>query len=221
MEKNFWHNKWDEKNIGFHQSEYNQTMVNYYKDKDLSDKIVFIPLAGKSKDILFFLEKGAKVVAIELSPIACEEFFLENKEHPKLQNMTKDNDGNLFLYKNDNISFYQGDIFELTKTQTGNIDYYYDRACIVALPVELRIKYYKKIESILSSRVDLLILTYKHDGPADFGPPFYVPESELENAYKDMGFNLSHEFYATNKAQGRFKESGLTKLIQIKWNKQL
>ena len=38
----------------------------------------FVPLCGKSKDLLFLQSKGFKVVGCEAVEKACEDFFVEN-----------------------------------------------------------------------------------------------------------------------------------------------
>lgn len=217
MENEFWKQAWVEGKIGFHQSQYNSTMSNHYDDLQLKDKNVFIPLAGKSLDILYFLEKGANVTAVELSELACEEFFKENK----FDDLQIEEQEDFTVYKTENLTYYCGDFFAINPEDVTPIDFYYDRACIVALPYEIRTSFYDKIDTLLSKHTDIFILTYSHEGPKTFGPPFYVPEEEIQKAYSLMGFDLEYIKYNDTNAQGRFKDAGLGKMTHIKWKRQI
>ncbi|EQC47714.1 thiopurine S-methyltransferase Se/Te detoxification family [Bacteriovorax sp. Seq25_V] len=216
MEKELWLEAWKEKRIGFHQSAYNKTMVEHFENIDLKGKTVLIPLAGKSLDIIYFLERGATVIANELSPIAAKEFFEENKINFQIEKNTHHE-----IYRAGDLHYYLGDFFEMTKHEIGHIDFLYDRACIVALPSDLRVKYFEKINLLITRDTHLLILTYKHDGPKEFGPPFYVPENEIKEAYSKMGHSLSLNEGQVTKADGRFEEAGMKKLIQLKWHSNI
>jgi len=67
MDKNFWIERWKKKEIGFHLNDYHDFLKKYgeFYFKDVSN--VFIPLCGKSKDILWFYHFGKTVVGIEKS----------------------------------------------------------------------------------------------------------------------------------------------------------
>lgn len=216
MEKEKWLEAWQIGRTAFHQSAYNKAMVNHFKGQKLKDKNVFIPLAGKSLDILFFLEKEANVIACEISPIAVEEFFKQSKLE-----FTTEVFKNFTIYKAKNLTFYLGDFFELTKTQVSHVDVMYDRASVVALPKELRSKYYEKIDQLIHKKTHLLILTYTHDGPMEFGPPFYVPEEEIKKAYANMGHDLQMRAGNPEKTDGRFLEQGITTLKNLKWHNNI
>jgi len=217
MEKEFWKKAWVDRKIGFHQAKYSPPMLGHYQEKDLENKNVLIPLAGKSKDILYFLERGANVTAIELSELAVKEFFEENSFDDLEVDMSTDHT----VYRTKNLKFYCGDFFKFSKSQASSYDYYYDRACIVALPLDLRLKYYKHIGELLNKHTDIFILTLTHDGPKDFGPPFYVPETEIEEAYKSIGFDLVYNNLMEAKAEGRFKEAGITKMKRLSWKRSI
>ena len=216
MEKDKWLDAWKIKKIGFHQSAYNNAMKEHFDKIDMKDKTVLIPLAGKSLDILYFLERGAKVIANELSPIAAQEFFEEN-EIP----YSTDKNTHHEIYKAPNLTYYLGDFFALTKHELGKIDFLYDRACVVALPEQMRTKYFKKIEQLITTKTHLFILTYKHDGPKEFGPPFYVPEEEIINNYQAMGHQLQKHEISSRKADGRFEDAGMNTITNLKWHSNI
>lgn len=217
MEKDFWQQAWNEGRIGFHQSEYTKAMKDKFDNIDLKGKTVLLPLAGKTKDILYFLNKGAKVIAVEIVEDAIKQFFNENEINYKFQELTNAN-----LYEADNLKFFNADFFksdEIFKDMDiNNVDYIFDRASNVALPKELRIKYYQTIKKIKDDETKFFIITFMHDGPKDFGPPFLIPKDEIKNHYKEMDITLSCSEVARNtKLEGRFKESGMTYMAQLAW----
>ena len=81
MEHDFWLRAWIDGRTTFHQNEYNPVLVETTKNIDLKGKTVFLPLAGKTKDINYFLEKGAKVIANELATKPIDEYFKENSQY--------------------------------------------------------------------------------------------------------------------------------------------
>ena len=83
MEIDYWLERWRQKEIGFHQSDINPYLCQYWKELDLSKgSKVFVPLCGKSQDILWLYEQGHNVLGVELSELAVEDFFKENKLFP-------------------------------------------------------------------------------------------------------------------------------------------
>ena len=79
MNKEFWINKWQENSIGFHMEQTNPLLIDAYEK--LSCKgcmFVFVPLCGKSKDLVWLASLGHKVIGIELSEKAILDFYSEN-----------------------------------------------------------------------------------------------------------------------------------------------
>nr|BDT28302.1 thiopurine S-methyltransferase Se/Te detoxification family [Bacteriovorax sp. HI3] len=196
--KEFWSDVWKEGVIRFHQKDYNQAMVHFFKDIDLKNKTVLIPLAGKTNDILFFLEKGANVTAIEFYEGAVEAFFKENaiaftkKEH---------------VYSGTNITFYAGDFFEY-KNQTP-FDVMYDRASQVVFNQNDRPRYYQHMSSLINARTILFSGAIDHQGPADYGPPFKISPEEVISAYKKMGITLQMASSRQDPASEKMQAAGV------------
>lgn len=80
MDKDYWYQKWQSKDIGFNQSQPHKLMQRYFPSLKLKpDCRVFVPLCGQSIDMLWLAEQGYQVIGIELSQVACSAFFEENK----------------------------------------------------------------------------------------------------------------------------------------------
>jgi thiopurine S-methyltransferase len=76
MDDNFWIQRWETNNIGFHQSEANPLLVNVFKELALAKgSRVFLPLCGKTLDIAWLLSKGYRVAGAELSELAIEQLL--------------------------------------------------------------------------------------------------------------------------------------------------
>ncbi|MYH89513.1 MAG: thiopurine S-methyltransferase, partial [Gammaproteobacteria bacterium] len=79
MEPEFWHQRWSENRLGFHQQKINSRLRKFWPGLGIPRGTgVFVPLCGKSLDMLWLAEQGYRVLGIELSRAACEAFFVEN-----------------------------------------------------------------------------------------------------------------------------------------------
>ena len=80
MNKDFWLERWDRQEIGFHQADVNRYLLQYWNQatKLHVNTKVFVPLCGKSLDMLWLKNQGYSVTGIELSEKAINDFFSEN-----------------------------------------------------------------------------------------------------------------------------------------------
>lgn len=78
MTPEFWHKRWQEKRIGFNQSAVNPLLTEYIDHLDLAvGSRIFVPLCGKSIDMVWLAAQGYDVVGVELVETAVQEFFAE------------------------------------------------------------------------------------------------------------------------------------------------
>jgi thiopurine S-methyltransferase len=178
MENEFWIKKWDENQIGFHQDNYNQFLVNHWEAVVKSPGAVLVPLCGKSRDLIYLSKRSKSVLGVELSEKAIVEFFYENE----LKYEKKEHTG-FDIYNSGNISLIRGDLFTIPKDYFEGIDSVYDRACIVALPPELRSKYINFINQKLShSHYFLQTLAFDD---AEAGPPFCIALKDVKSYFQE------------------------------------
>lgn len=192
---------WDEDRIGFHKDQVNEKLAQNFPQENLQGKTVFVPLCGKSKDMMWFKEQGMQVIGNELSEKGVKDFFKENN----LEFTVKKISASMKLYRSETIEIYQGDIFELPKF--GEVDYIYDRASMIALPPELRKQYAEKLIELFKERFCLFLITMEYNQDIMPGPPFSVPQKEVEDFYKDFKIEV---LYRENGAQEHFKKTGRT-----------
>lgn len=202
MTPDFWQKKWQSKQIGFNQQQPNPLLVKHIAALNLNENSrVFVPLCGKSIDMVWLASQKLEVVGVELVGQAVIEFFDENNiaasAHPH------PNNSSLKYYQGQfdgcPITLWVGDIFELSAADVGKIDAIYDRAALVALPDNddgenaLRVQYSKQLITLTNNAQQLLLTfgldevdesTYK-DYP---GPPFLISQADLgryyDHAYK-------------------------------------
>jgi len=125
VDANFWHQRWERKEIAFHQREANPLLVKYFDVLSLSKgSRVFLPLCGKTLDIHWLLSNGYRVAGSELSEVAVKQMFSELAIEPKITAVD-----DIRRHSADNI-----DIFDLSRSVLGRMDAIYDRAALVALP---------------------------------------------------------------------------------------
>ena len=83
MEHDFWQQRWQEGRIGFHQDDVTPLLREYWPTLALpSGSRVFVPLAGKTLDMSWLAAQGHRVLGVELSRIAVEQFFDEHGLKP-------------------------------------------------------------------------------------------------------------------------------------------
>lgn len=179
MNNEHWITRWKEKNIGFHEEPINSLLIKHFKTLNLSlNSRVLVPLCGKTTDIAWLLMLGHDVVGIELSEIAVKELFEELHILPKISKLN-----DVIHYHTTGIDIFVGDIFDVDTSMVGNIDAIYDRAALVALPKDVRIKYTQHLRE-LSNNAPQLLICCEYDQNLMKPTPFSIEKEEIEEHYK-------------------------------------
>ena len=210
MKADFWHDRWSKQEIGFHQEQINSHLQEFWPGLNIEKGVsVFVPLCGKSRDMLWLDQHGYGVTGVEVSPVAVEAFFQEN-DHPMVVETLKD----FRHYRSGGIEIYAGDFFDLTPALVSHIGAVYDRASLIALPPEMRQGYVDHLKQILPARVEMLLISIEYDQSKMPGPPFCVSHSEVEQLYADWcELEIIHE-YDSLEDSPRFRERGLDKMVE-------
>lgn len=178
MDAKFWHSKWDKNEIGFHLNEVNPLLAEYFGELRLSPgNRVFVPLCGKTRDILWLLSAGYRVAGSELSQLAVEQLFGDLELTPVITQT-----GALKHYAAKDIEIFVGDIFALRQGDLGPVDGTYDRAALVALPAEMRCRYVAHLPE-LTDQAPQMLITFEYEQRAVEGPPFSVSHDEVRRHY--------------------------------------
>lgn len=181
MNPEFWQEKWQKREIAFHQAAANPLLISWFNQLALAPGAsVFLPLCGKSLDIHWLLAQGYSVVGAELSEMAVQELFAELGLTPSVSSV-----GNLQHYQADRLQVFVGDIFQLSKDTLGPVAAIYDRAALVALPDAMRQRYAQHLTTI-SQGAPQLVICFEYDQAQLAGPPFSVDSPEMHKLYSKV-----------------------------------
>lgn len=185
MEKVFWEDRWGEERIGFHQSVFNEYLLQYWPQVGAPEGAkVFVPLCGKTLDLHWLQQQGHKVLGNEVVDKAVDDFFREADLQP-----TREEQGGVTSFEAKGICILLGDFFDLTAEHLKGVTAWYDRAAQVALPPETRNRYYAHLHSILPVGAVGLSLAFEYPQEEMSGPPFSIEESEIRKYYAE-GFKI-------------------------------
>jgi len=184
-----WQQSWRDRDTAFHQTIVNPHLVKFWHTLGLSatDRI-FVPLCGKSLDMVWLAEQGHTVIGVELSPLAARAFFRENRIQASRRQV-----GGFTLWEHGRIGILCGDFFQLTAADLGDIAAVFDRASLTALPDEIRAEYLAHLRSILPAECKMLLLTTEEPDEGETqGQPFAVAD-EIASLYTSaFEIQLSH-----------------------------
>lgn len=208
MKKEYWLERWRQEEIGFHQSEINPYLSRYWPELQVAPgKQVFVPLCGKSRDMIWLREQNLSVLGVELSPLAVEAFFKENGYSPRHIIGEK-----FDQWDAGGIRLLCGDFFDLKKDHLAQVNAVYDRASLVALPPETRDAYTDHLLCILPPAIRILLVTFDYPQAEMSGPPFAVSTAEVEALYgKRTDIRLLAKFDVLTE-NPRFQQRGVSRL---------
>jgi len=180
MEAGFWLQRWEKREIGFHQVDINPHLAQYWPSLELAGgSTVLVPLCGKSRDMLWLAQLGHHVLGVELCEAAVQEFFEESKVQPQV-----DQKGSFARYSAGNVELLVGDFFALTAEDLQEVAGVYDRAALVALPPDMRRDYINVLARILPAKVKSLLLTFEYRTGDMEGPPFSIPIDAVQGLFE-------------------------------------
>jgi len=179
MEQAFWLQHWREGRIGFHQSKVLPLLQKHWPALALEPgSRVFVPLAGKTLDMAWLAQQGHRILAVELSPLAVQQFFAEHGWTPRTWSSRYGTH-----YGTLQIEVICGDAFGLDAQVLADCVAVYDRAALVALPPSMRQTYVHELMARLPSGCRGLLVTLEYPQHEMQGPPFSVPQAEVLERY--------------------------------------
>lgn len=208
MDSEFWLQRWRDGAIGFHQDRVMPLLEQHWNALALpASSRVFVPLAGKSLDMLWLAARGHRVLGVELSALAVAQFFAEQDLHPQSHDSRYGRH-----HVAGNIELICGDVFGLDAEILARCAGVYDRAALIALPLPLRQRYVTQLHERLPVGCRGLLITLEYPQMQMDGPPFNVDEAEVRSLY-DPRWSVDllerRDILAT---QPRFRDDGVTAL---------
>ena len=179
MEPDYWIEGWQQGRKGFDQADPHRWLAEYWPALQVADdSTVFVPLCGKSVDMVWLAEQGHSIIGVEVSEIAVDEFFAMVELSPEIEEI-----GPLALYRAGPYELWRGDLFELPAAVFDRVDVVYDRANIVALPPDIRRRYAQVLTMQLRAEVPWFLVSFTYDQNEMDGPPHSVPLTEIDTLF--------------------------------------
>ncbi|WP_201529398.1 thiopurine S-methyltransferase [Psychrobacter frigidicola] len=189
MSPEFWQERWKDKRIGFNQSAVQPLLIKYFTELNLpAASRVFVPLCGKSIDMVWLASHGYNVVGVELVESAVQEFFTEQGIKPTITEPTDNPAIKCYqgMLSGQTIALWVADIFALTADDIGHVDAVYDRAALIAMPADMRSKYSEQVRQLssdINGDTPQLLLTLNYDQSKRNGPPFSISSEQVHQYY--------------------------------------
>lgn len=213
MDHEFWLQRWREGRIGFHQDRTTPALERYREAMAWpAGSRLFVPFAGKSLDMLWLAARGHRVLGIELSPLAVEQFFAEHQLVPEVRHSRYG-----VHHVAGAIEVIQGDAFGLDAAALADCAGVFDRGALVALPPSLRARYANEVYAALPVGCRGLLLTFEYAQTQMQGPPFAVLEAEVRSLFSSRWRIDLLQRRDVLAEEPRFAAAGLTALDDVAW----
>jgi thiopurine S-methyltransferase len=211
MDPQFWLEKWENRQIGFHLDTVNPILQRHWPVTEADQRgSVFVPLCGKSLDLIWLRRQGHSAIGVELSPLAVEQFFAENG----LQPSSGEQDGIRF-WEADGIRIFEGDFFALAPGHLPATCAVYDRAALIAMPPEHQPAYAAHLYKLSPTPILLITLEYTPDEMT--GPPFSTPGAQVKRVFGQTVSNRALESRDVLADNPVLQARGLTALRETAW----
>ena len=210
MQPEFWHDRWDRNQIGFHLSEANPYLRRLWPSLQLAQGTrVLVPLCGKSLDLSWLAAQGFEVLGVELTQTAVEQFFSEQQVVPHIRQQ-----GAFTVFEAGPVTILCGDVFKLSAAEVAGCSAFYDRAAMIALPPEMRADYARLLTRILPQGCQGLLITLDYDQSQMNGPPFSVPDAEVQDLMASAWTLRVIEQPDVLDQEWKFLKGGVTQLVE-------
>ncbi|MBF8722144.1 MULTISPECIES: thiopurine S-methyltransferase [Pseudomonas] len=209
MEPTFWHKRWADNQIGFHQAQVNPDLQAHWPKLGLAPgSRVLVPLCGKSLDMAWLAGQGHRVLGVELSRRAVESFFQEHGLVPEVEQQ-----GAFEVWRSGDVELWCGDIFALRAEDLEACVGVYDRAALIALPPAMRERYMALLSTLLPSACKGVLVTLDYDQALLDGPPFSVADDEVRAGF--VGWRVERlEAREIIKESPKFEQAGVPSLVE-------
>lgn len=173
-----WLKRWREGRIGFHLAQIHPALVRHWKALEVPSRAkILVPLCGKSLDMRWLSELGHPVLGVELAPEAIEQFLAQRSGE-----ISRYHQAGFDIARQGSVELWQGDFFHLHIRQVDEVEAFYDRASLIALPPATRQRYAFHLAQLVPPGAKGLLISLQHcDG--DAGPPYSVSQEEIDELF--------------------------------------
>lgn len=208
MDHAFWTERWQRGEIGFHQAEINPLLQTHWPRLGVPvGSWVFVPLAGKTRDMVWLSECGHPVVGVELSAVAVDDFYTDAGLTPEVVEH-----GRFRKSQANGITLLTGDVFDLAADDLKDVAAVYDRASLIAVRPAMRARYAGHLAQVLKPGVVSLLIAISYPQHQMSGPPFSVSKDEVHAIFAP-GFTVEElESRDSLSASEQLRSRGVTEL---------
>lgn len=217
MDPEFWHQRWRERQVGFHQSSPHPFLERWWPTLAVAPGArVYVPLCGKSLDMVWLAVRGYAVVGSEISSLAVADFFGEQQPHHT--DVVLESRGPFSVHRAGSYELLQGDALQLTPELLGPVQAAYDRAALVALPPLMREAYANNFATLMPPGSRTLLVAFEYAQQVKAGPPFSVTPDEVVTLYDGLFKVDELERVNIIGESPRFVAAGLDALFEVAYS---
>ncbi len=203
MDRSFWEARWRTGQTGWHLPHPNPLLVEHWAALAVpAGARVFVPLCGKSEDMVWLAQQGYQVLGNELCGEAVAAFFDEQGLAPVRSTLGDA----LIRWQAGPYTLIEGDFFRLSPEWTAGVAAVYDRAALVAFPPALRPRYGAHLQYLAPEGAGYLLISLNGPVAPDAGPPFSVPDDEVRTLFANMRRLERRAAQATERKGERWEE---------------
>jgi len=215
MDTGYWLNRWREGRTGWHHDAVMPLLAAHWPALEVARGThVLVPFCGKTLDMLWLAEQGFRVLGVEISPLAIEQFFADNN----LQADRHESADGIRHVAGD-IEIIEGDLFGVDAATLVECGAIYDRAAIIAQPPAERQRYVEHVYARLPAGARGLMITLEYPQAEMNGPPFSVEEPEVKRLLGDWNVGVAERRDILDGQPG-FREEGVTTLDTVVYRLQ-
>ncbi|MEG1328644.1 MAG: thiopurine S-methyltransferase, partial [Janthinobacterium sp.] len=192
----------------FHRNEVMPLLQKHWPELELPQgSRVLVPLCGKTLDMHWLAAQGHRILGVELSPMAIEQFFAEAGVTPQRHSSPYGEH-----YSAGPIELICGDAFALDAGLLADVAGVYDRAALIALPPRLRQQYRDTLYAQLPVNCRGILITLEYPQDEKQGPPFSVEQAEVLQLFATPWLATVMERRDILDQQPDFRADGVTAL---------
>ena len=178
MDRDFWSERWDRGQIGFHQDAVHPDLVAQQAwFAGTEPHRILVPLCGKSVDLPWLADQGHHVIGVEFVESAVRTLFDDHGRTPEVVQHADH-----VQYRSGTLEVWCGDFFTLPKNAADSITRVWDRAALVAVDPTTRERYVDTVKR-LAPGATLLLNALEYDPAVMSGPPFPVSPATVGELY--------------------------------------
>ena len=188
---------WKEGNTGWHTNTVHKQLIKFAHDllRGRPNLRVFLPMCGKSPDIVWLADQGHEVVGVEFAKQPIEGFFSDNSitftvDSIKMAETAESMDVYKCIEKQ--ITIFHCDLFSVTEKDVGGkFDAIWDRGSLSAIAPSVGDRgklYTDKMYSFLSPDGRYLLESHRYDVDRQGKPPANITQDHLNQMYQEKFF---------------------------------